>query len=165
MDSTCSICKAAVNSEEAAILAMGGFGNPRYMCTECAMDFDEMTLSRDEEVIASAISRIGKKISECSIDDKLTLRTVEEIMKSSVERKEKIKAGTYDFSEEDAAIEETEEDGVPEELRESEEDIERERIKAERYAKFDKITNWFCLGAFIGALGFVIYRIVSIYFL
>ena len=79
--------------------------------------------------------------------------------------KEKIKAGTYDFSEEDAAIEETEEDGVPEELRESEEDIERERIKAERYAKFDKITNWFCLGAFIGALGFVIYRIVSIYFL
>ena len=98
MDS-CTICKAAVDPENAAILSVGGFGTPRYMCPECEADFEEMTLSRDVEAINLAISRIGKKLSDAGNDDKVTLQTVEEVMKSSAERKEKIKEGTYDFSE------------------------------------------------------------------
>ena len=159
MDS-CSICKAAVDPENAAILSVGGFGTPRYMCPECEADFEEMTLSRDVEAINLAISRIGKKLSNAGNDDKVTLQTVEEVMKSSAERKEKIKEGTYDFSEEESVVEPSEDDGVPEELRESEEDIEKERIKAEKYKKFDTVTNWILAAAFAGALGFMIYRIL-----
>ncbi len=162
MDS-CSICKATVDPENAAILSMGGFGTPRYMCAECEADFEEMTLSRDVEAINLAISRIGKKISDAGSDDKITLRTVEDVMKASAERKEKIKDGTYDFSLEEAA-ESTEDDEVPEELRESEEDAEKERLKAEKYKKLDYFTNWILVGVFIGALGFIAYRIITTWF-
>ena len=88
---SCSICKAALDPENAAILSMGGFGMPRYMCSECEADFEEMTLSRDVEAITLAIGRIGKKLSAAGNDDKITLRTVEDVMRASVERKEKIK--------------------------------------------------------------------------
>jgi len=85
-------------------------------------------------------------------------------MKSSAERKEKIKEGTYDFDEEEELDEASEDDGVPPELRESEEDIENERIKAEKYKKIDAITNWVLVGALVGALGFMIYRILTTWF-
>ena len=160
----CSICKASVDTENAAILSMGGFGTPRYMCPECESDFEEMTLSRDAEAINLAISRIGKKISESRNDDKVTLRTIEELMKSSAERKEKIKEGTYDFSDEEAAAESTEDDEVPEELRESEEDIENERIRSEKYKKLDAVTNWILMAVFVGAVGYMIYRILITWF-
>ena len=163
MREVCSICKSPVDAENAAILSMGGFGTPRYMCSECESDFEAMTLARDVESINLAIARIGKKMSDAGIEDKVTLRTIEEVMKSSAERKEKIKAGTYDFSEE-AMEADSEDDGVPPELRESEEDIENERIKAEKYKKIDNFTNWVLLGAFIGALGFIVYRLLDIWF-
>ena len=156
----CAICKGNIeNVEDEAILAMGGFGNPRYMCDECSSDFDELTLSRDVEAIKAAAERIGKKMSESGVDDKLTLKTVEEIMKSSAERKEKIELGEYDFSEEEAEQNAVCDD-VPPELKESEEDAEAERIRAEKYAKFDKITNWICIALLVLAVGFAIYRII-----
>ena len=160
---SCSICKAALDPENAAILSMGGFGTPRYMCSECEADFEEMTLSRDVETINLAIGRIGKKLSESGNDDKITLRTVEDVMKASAERKEKIKDGTYDFSAEETE-ESSECDEIPEELRESEEDIEKERIKAEKYKKFDVVTNWILAAVFAAALGFMIYRIMTTWF-
>ena len=157
----CAICKRAIeNTDGAAILAMGGFGNPRYMCEECCSDFDELTLSRDVEDIKSAADRIGKKMSKSEVDDKLTLRTVEDIMKSSAERKEKIESGEYDFSEEEARQNALCDEGVPPELQESEEDAEAERIRAEKYAKFDKITNVICIVLLVAAIGFAIYRII-----
>ena len=164
MNEVCSICKNPVDAESAAVLSVGGFGTPRYMCAECESDFDEMTRSRDVESINLAIARIGKKLDDSGIDDKVTLRTVEEVMKSSAERKEKIKSGTYDFCEEEELDAESEEDGVPPELRESEEDIENERIKAEKYKKIDNFTNWVLLGVFLGALGFIVYRLLDIWF-
>ena len=157
----CSICKANIeNVEEAAVLAMGGYGNPRYICDECSSDFDELTLSRDVESIKAAAERIGKKMSEAAVDDKLTLKTVDEIMKSSAERKEKIESGEYDFSDEEAEQNSACDEDVPPELKESEEDAEAERIRAERYAKFDKITNWICIALLVAAIGFAIYRII-----
>lgn len=164
MNDICSICKQPVDSEAAAILSVGGFGTPRYMCAECEADIEEMTRSRDVEAINLAITRIGKKMSESETDDRVTLRTIEDVMKSSAERKEKIKEGTYDFDEEEELDEASEDDGVPPELRESEEDIENERIKAEKYKKIDAITNWVLVGALVGALGFMIYRILTTWF-
>ena len=153
---SCSICKGTVDSESAAILAMGGFGNPRYMCEECRADFDELTLSRDTEAIKLSAERIGKKMSRAGIDDKLTLKTVEDIMKSAGERKEKIEAGVYDFSEEEA--EQNSDEQVPEELLESEEESEEEKKKALRAEKLDKITNWICIALIVLAAIFVIYK-------
>lgn len=160
MDS-CAICKKNIeNTEDAAILAMGGFGNPRYMCDECGADFDELTLSRDVVSIKAAADRISKKMSESGVDDKLTLKTVEEIMKSSGERKERIESGEHDFSEEEAEQNAVCDDELPPELRESEEDAEAERIRAEKYAKFDTITNVICIVLLVAAIGFAIYRII-----
>ena len=164
LNETCSICKKSVDSEEVAILSMGGFGTPRYMCCECESDIREMTLSRDIDAINLAIERVGKKLSKTSVDDKITLKTVDEIIKSSADRRERIKNGTYDFSEEDEEAEYEEDEEIPEELRESEEDIEAERLKAEKYKKLDAVTNWILMVLFAGALGFMIYRIITTWF-
>ena len=164
MNETCCICKNPVDSEEAAILSMGGFGTPRYMCCECESDIQEMTLSRDIDAISLAIERIGKKMSKNSVDDRITLKTVDELITSSAERKEKIKDGTYDFSEEEELIESESDEEIPEELRESDEDAEAERLKAEKYKKLDTITNWILMVLFAGALGFMIYRILITWF-
>lgn len=153
---SCSICKAGVESENAAILAMGGFGNPRYMCEECRGDFDELTLSRDTEAIKLSAERIVKKMSKAGIDDKLTLKTVEEIMKSAGERKEKIEEGVYDFSEEET--EQNSDEEIPEELLESDEESEEEKEKALRAEKLDRITNWICIALIVLAVIFVIYK-------
>ena len=154
----CSICTVAVDGENAAILAMGGFGNPRYMCEGCALDFDELTLERDPDVITEAKSRIAKKMTDAALDDALTLRTIEGIMAKAEERLAGIKEGTYDFTDEDAAAACAEDEGVPEELRETEEDRELERQREKKYEKIDKITNWICIGAIIAFVGFVVYR-------
>jgi len=165
MEKQCSICKRAVDSEAAAILTLGGFGNPRYMCSECDSDFEDATRAREIDKITEAMDRIGKKMSESNVDDKLVLKTVKEIMEEAAERGAKIKSGEYDFSLEDNGEALTEEYEVPEELRETEEDKEIERKEAEKNAKFDKISNWICLAVLALALGYVIYRFVSTYFL
>ena len=45
MHKLCSICSVPVDSENASILVMGGFGNPRYVCEECSQDLDLLTES------------------------------------------------------------------------------------------------------------------------
>ena len=156
MGCSCAICQRTTDAENAPILVMGGFGNPRYMCAECEADFEELTLSRDAVGIAAARDRIVDKMTKASVDDELTLSTVDEILKSAAQRRDAIVAGTYDFKNDEIP---EGEDTVPEELRESEEDIERERQRMEKLEKLDKFTNWICIGAIIGAVGFVIYRI------
>ena len=153
---TCSICKAAVDAENAPILAMGGFGNPRYLCEECQGDFDELTLSKDTEAIRLAGERIGKKMAASGVDDKLTLKTVEEVMRTAGERKEQIEKGIYDFSEEEA--EQNCDDTVPEELLESEEESEEDIKRAQKYAKIDMVSNWICIALIAVALGFFVYK-------
>lgn len=160
MGSFCSVCQGAVDREKSAILTLGGFGNPRYMCDECAKDFDTVTLSHDVEEISCAMDRIGKKMTSVNQEDKLVLKTVKEIMENAKSRAEQIKDGTYDFSSEQA--EEDIEEEIPEELRETEEDKETVRLQEERNKKIDKISNWVCLGVIIGALGFFIYKVMTI---
>ena len=51
MEKKCSLCKKIVDSENAPILTMGGFGNPRYLCDECAANIEVMTTAREVDVI------------------------------------------------------------------------------------------------------------------
>ena len=112
--------------------------------------------------IDSAIDRISKKMTSARVDDGLVLKTVSELMASARERREQIRLGEYDFSE-DELPEENEE--IPKELLESEEDVAAERLAAEKNKKYDKITNIICAVLALAALGFFIYRIIKTYFI
>ena len=134
----CAICRREINEENAPILAMGSFGNPRYLCDECASDIDQATSSRESSEIEAAMQKISEKLAATGAEDSIAVEAVTEIFTSAGDRAKRIKDGTYDFSE-DEVIEE--EDDVPEELRETEEDRAEDEKDAEKAKKFDKILN------------------------
>ncbi len=139
---------------------MSGFGYPRHICEECESDLDDATLSKEPEVISAAIERIGKKMQNANTDDKLILETVTSIIEGATERGELIRNGVYDF-ENDEALDTENEDEVPEELLETEEDRELDRQEKEAAEKTDKFMNWVTIGIFIGAIGFIIYWLIT----
>ena len=159
----CSVCRAGIDSEDAAILTLGGFGMPRYLCSVCEADFDAAATEREISEIDGAIDRISKKMTAARIDDTPVLKTVEELMIAARERREKIRAGEYDFSEDE--ISDAEEEEIPEELLETEEDIANERREAEKNKKLDRITNIICAVLGLTALGFFIYKMITTYFI
>ena len=106
------------------------------------------------------MDRIGKKVATASLGDRESLATVKEILESAIERAELIKSGEYDFSS-DTESEDSYE--IPEELLESEEDRELDRMDEEKNKKFDKIFNWVAGIAIGAAAAFLIYRVLDIY--
>ncbi len=132
---------------------MGGYGNPKYLCDECAADFDTATAGTNYDEIKSAMDKIGAKLTENDTDDTTVLRAVDEIFTEAGERAEKIKEGTYDFSE-DEQSEESED--VPEELLESEEDKALDAKEAKTNKKIDSIFNWVFAAVFVAALAYFI---------
>jgi len=160
MKDCCSICRKDIETDDAAILVMGGYGNPRYICNECDGDLQEATTAREIADIASAMDRISKKMKNCDPDDKLTLRTVDEVMTASRDRAEKIKSGEYDFSLDEVG---GEDEKIPEELLETEEDKAAEEAEEKKNAKLDKITNWVCLVILLAALGVIAYWVIKQY--
>ena len=146
----CSVCKREVNEEEAAILAMGGFGNPRYLCDECTEDVENVLKARDPEKIEIAMAKISDNLSKSGSDDELVLNTVKDIFSAAGERAKKIKEGTYDFSED----ENTEESilDIPEDLLETEADKALDEKDAKREKMYDKILNWIYLVIFVAAV-------------
>ncbi len=154
----CSICKRTIDTENAPILAMGGFGNPRFLCNECASDVESALYGRDTEKIEASMQSISKKLAASSNDDGLTIETVSDIFAKAGERAKSIKDGTYDFSADES--EEEVFDEIPEELQESEEDIELDRKDAETAKKIDKISNWITLGVLVAALTFFIVKFI-----
>ncbi len=165
MRSKCSVCTAEIETDEAAILTMGGFATPRYICAECESDMDSASGSADVDVIFAAMERVSKKMTSNNIDDGAVLKTVEEIMKAASERAEMIRNGEYDFSEDDSEEFAEGEDEIPEELRETDEDRELDRKEAEANKRADKITNWVCIALIAAAVGYLVYRVVTTYFL
>ncbi len=162
MEKLCSLCKAKVDSETAPLLTMGGFGNPKYICDECDADLNLATLGREISEISSAMERISKKMLKSGISDGQVLTTVEELMKDANIRAEKIKSGEYDFSQDEEN--ETIEEEIPEELRESEEDRERAEAEEKANKKLEKITNVISLLILLAVLGYLGYRLLSTYF-
>ena len=143
----CSICSKEINAEKAPILAMGGFGNPKYLCDECAADIDTAIGARDAEKIEEAMSSISKKLSATGAENELVIETVKEIFTEAGERARKIKEGTFDFSaEERASPSEEPEYEIPEELLETEEDREQDARDLEKAKRLDKIFNWIATG-------------------
>lgn len=156
----CCLCTAPIG-EDAAILAMGGFGHPRCLCSVCEAEIDAVSRGKDYGEIAEAMNKIGKKLTDYAPDD-LVLNSINEILKESAERAEKIKAGVYDFSLDD------EEDGgddapseIPEELLETEEDRLLDEKEAKDREKLDKFFNWITVGAIIGIIGFAVWMIIE----
>ena len=157
----CAICDKPIDSENAPILTMGAYGNPKYLCDECAADLDVATLGTDYEQIAAAIERIGNRMSNFD-PDSITFKNVSVIMANAADRAKLIKEGTYDFAL-DEAVDEDELDEIPEDMLETEEDRELDAKDVENQKKFDKIFNWISFGVVIAALGFVVYKILDTY--
>ena len=162
----CTVCNKEFTSEEPKILAMGAYGNPKYMCNECGTDFDIATLDTDVVKIAEAMDRIGKKMAS-SNPDKFTFDTVNGVMASAGERARLIKEGNYDFS-----LDETDDEGdsegfdeIPEELRETEEDRALDEADEEKMKTFNKVYDWILTGAIIAFAGYLVWRILDAFVL
>lgn len=156
----CVICDKIIEREDAPILAMGAYGNPKLLCDECAADIETVTTERDYEKIAASMARLGDKMANFD-PDSMTYRTVSEIMAKAAERAKAIKAGTYDF-----ALDEVEDEGfdeIPEELLETEEDRALDEQDEQAQRKFDSVFNWVSFGLITAAVIFVLYRLLDTY--
>ncbi len=147
----CSVCLKNIDREDAPILTMGHFGNPRLLCDECDRLVETIVRSRDTDAAEAAMARLGKTISDNSIDDIAVIEATEEIFKSASERISKIKDGSYDFTldgEEDSEDELLE---IPEELLETEEDKKKTEAEAEYNRKFNKVMDIVTASVFVAA--------------
>ncbi len=147
---SCSICNNEINKENAPIIAMGGYGYPRYICDECAEEIEIITSGQDPELIKAAINKIVKKMEGANLEDTVLLSSVCAILDGAKERLALIEKGEYDFSLDDA--EEEALDEIPEELLESEEDKLIDKLEDEQKKSFDKVFNWVALGVMVAAI-------------
>ena len=135
----CCMCDIRLESEDAPVLSMGAAGIPRLLCDRCAGLLDKATLSKDFEEIKDAVGEIGS-IMAAHDPDSVTYTIVSSLMVDASERAKAIKDGSYDFS-----LDENPEDGgldeIPEDMLESEEDIEKDKADEEKVKKFDKVYN------------------------
>ncbi len=156
--STCSLCTANITAEEPPILTVGAYGTPKYLCEACASAIDDMTTSHELDKIAAAFDRIGTAIEQNTASEGTVNRVITEIMEKSRTRAERIKAGTYDFAEDE--VEDEIPDELPEELLETPEDKADEEARAALERKIDKFTNIGFAVGIIAALIFVLVKFV-----
>lgn len=154
---SCSICKKEVDAEVASILTMGGFGNPRYLCDECAAEIDGMLTEREAERIEESMQKISAKLSLSASDDSVVLDTVNDIFSKAGERAKRIKEGTYDFAEDEAEDDEGF-DEIPEELKETEEDKAKDEKDSVMAKRLDRISSWIMAAAMVLAIAFIVLR-------
>ena len=159
----CCICEANIEREDAPVLSMGGAGYARVLCDRCAELLDTATLGQDYDEIKSSIAEVGEIMANHD-PDRVTLTVVSGLVYNASQRAKEIKEGTYDFS---LDAEESDEgfDEIPEELRESEEDIQKDKEEEEKLKKFDKIYNYILIGAGIAAAVIVVWKIIDTFFL
>jgi len=153
----CSICLGIAEGEDTPILAMGAYGTPKYLCSNCSSLIETVTEGREYDKIAAAMDKLSETLTEKNIDDRVTVETLTEIFDRSAKRAEEIKAGTYDFVL-DEVEEETPFEEIPEELKESEEDKLLDEKEEEEAKKINKFIDWAWLGVLIGIVAFFIYK-------
>lgn len=156
MSCNCCICLASVDKEKAPLLTLGGYGNPRYLCDNCADLMEKVMRGTDYSEIDAAMDELALKMEKADPDDTVVLNTVTAIFKKSAERAEQIKEGTYDFALDDMSDDEAP-DEIPPELEETEEDKLLDEQEEAATKKMDKITNWVNLGLIIAAIGFLLW--------
>ena len=155
----CCICERNVEREDAPILAMGGAGYARVLCEECDRELQVATRGHDVEEIKAAINSLSTKLANGE-PDAVTYRMMNEILVTATQRAMEIKDGTYDFARDD---EEDNEgfDEIPEELLESEEDIELDKKDEEKAKKFDKVYSIILTISLIALGGMIVWRIIQ----
>ena len=153
----CCMCDVNLEREDAPLLSMGAAGNPRLLCDRCAGLLDTATLGNDFDEIKSAVEEIGTIMAD---HDGVTFDIVSQLMLEASERAKAIKDGSYDFSLDQEDNSEGY-DEIPEDMRESEEDIELDRQEEEKMKKFDKFYNYVLIGAGIAAGIFVILKVLE----
>ena len=153
----CSLCTKRLEKEEPQILTVGSYGVARYLCDECAALLDKMTLSTEISDIKEAYDAVVEKMLYGPLIDESANETLQNMLVSAKERAEAIKNGTYDFSLDEPT---DEMDDIPEELLETEEDIELDRKREQRAEKIDKVLNVFIIAAIVATAIFVITRFI-----
>ena len=161
--SKCCMCDVNIEREDAPVLSMGAAGNPRLLCERCAGLLDTATLGTDFDTIKDAVEQIGTIMADHDPDG-VTFNIVSDLMKSASERAKAIRDGSYDFSLDEQDTDQGF-DEIPEDLRESEEDIAKDKEDEEKLKQFDKFYNYVLIGAGIAAVAFVIWKIVDAFFL
>ena len=153
------ICERDVEREDAPILAMGGAGYARVLCEECDRELQVATRGHDVDEIKAAINSLSTKMAN-SEPDAVTYRMMNEILVTATQRAMEIKDGTYDFARDD---EEDNEgfDEIPEELLESEEDVELDKKDEEKAKKFDKVYSIILTISLIALGGMIVWRIIQ----
>ena len=155
----CCICERDVEREDAPILAMGGAGYARVLCEECDRELQVATRGHDVEEIKAAINSLSTKMANGE-PDTVTYRMMSEILVTATQRAMEIKDGTYDFARDDEEDNEGY-DEIPEELLESEEDIELDKKDEEKAKKFDKVYSIILTISLIALGGMIVWRIIQ----
>ena len=158
---SCSICKNPINEQNAPIIAMGGLGNPRCICEECAAKLEVMSSSMDATEIKSAVSEVAELMSNNDSEDPIAHNAVKALLVEATVRAKSIEEGTFDelFEENNSSSEELDE--IPEELLETEEDRLLDKQDEIKNQKLDKIFNWIALGIFAAAVvGMVLFFVL-----
>lgn len=151
----CCLCGKDIDTSTSDVLTMGSYGNPRYLCDECAKAIDEATTSRSVPEIKAAISKLGALLPQAAERDGAVFKTMNPLLSGAVKRAEKIEAGEYDFALDNAEEGESF-DEIPEELLETEEDRELDERDERAQKKFDKILNIITTSVILGVLVAVI---------
>ena len=162
MEKLCSCCNAPVDSENAAILTLGGFGNAKYLCNVCDGYMNSATRGREVAEINGAIDSLTSRMRGAGIDDTFVLKTVESVMKEARARRDSIERGDYDFSSEEESDEAEEQ--IPEELLETEEDRLADERELQEAKKWDKVITVVSAVLFSAVVIYFIYRFIDGYF-
>ena len=164
MRKICCTCLSRIENEDAPVLVMGAYGTPKLLCDQCAELVETITLGTDFNEITGSMQALMDRMSASNVDDKFTLNSVTKLLTDSAKRAQKIKEGTYDFSLDEAEDPDSF-DEIPEELQETEEDKELDRIDAEKEAKHDKVFNVILIIAAVGFVAVLAWRLIDMFLL
>lgn len=154
----CCICRAPITKEDAPVIAMSAYGNPKCVCGKCEDLIDKATLSHEPEEIANACNTLGEALTRGNTCDEQVIDAVNEIIYNATERGAAIEDGTYDFALDEAKNEPEFE--ITEDLMETELDRQLDEIDRKTYKTIDTILSWTAGIILVGAITFFIIKFV-----
>lgn len=140
MNKLCCICQHPIEKDDAPVIAMSGYGNPKCACERCEALIDTATRSREPDEITNSCKALGEALTSGNTGDEQVIEAVNDIIRTASERCTAIKDGTYDFALDEAAAED--EFDITEELEESEEDREKDARDEKIVKIIDTVTSW-----------------------
>lgn len=157
--SKCCICGREVTNENAPVLLMSAYGNPRLVCSVCEEHIETASNGREPNEIEAACRALGEDLTAYNNDESAIINAVGKIIADAKERCRAIKDGSYDFSKETEVSDEEEFD-ITEDLMETEEDRARDEEDRRVSDKLDKITSIISGIVFAGVAIYLLVRII-----